>query len=47
MGRLEKVPDHQQEREEVSQRDNGLVWDMLNVMSAGDLRRTPLRLLEI
>lgn len=44
---LERVPGHQQESGEVSRRDNGLVWDMLNVMSAGYLRRAPPRLLEI
>lgn len=41
------VPGHQQEREEVSRRDNGPVWDVLGAMSAEHLRRAPLRLLDI
>lgn len=44
---LERMLGHQQQSEAVGWGDNGLVWDMLTVMSAGCLRRDPLRLLEI
>lgn len=45
-GGLQREPGINRKREEGCWQDNGLFGDMLNVMSAGSLRKDPLRLLE-